>query len=136
MNNPKILFGEPIQQKFFYDLLIDKDSKNLTNFKRYFNYLKKNHENYKHSSIKDMVSVDQPLFDYVVIMNDWLDLESDGLYNIYLDKNETLYFGFKISNPVDVDTINKLCKEWKKNNQFRKNYFEWMEKFDDLEKDH
>jgi len=64
-------------------------------------------------------------------MNDWLELESDGLYNIYMDKNENLFFGFKISNPVDVDTINKLCKEWKKNNLFRKKYFEWIAKFDD-----
>ena len=48
-----------------------------------------------------------------------------------MDKNENLFFGFKISNPVDVDTINKLCKEWKKNNVFRKKYFEWISKFDD-----
>ena len=131
MDNPKILFGEPIDKSFFYDLLIDKDSKYLTEFKRYFNYLKKNHEDYKHVSIKDKVSTDKPLFDYVFIINDWLELESKGLYNIYIDKNENLFFGFKLSNPVDVDTINKLCKEWKKNNKFRKAYFEWLSKFDD-----
>jgi len=131
MDNPKILFGEPIEKSFFYNLLIDKESKYLTEFKRYFNYLKKNHEDYKHVSIKDKVSLDRPLFDYVFIMNDWLELESDGLYNIYIDKNENLFFGFKIPNPVDVDTINKLCKEWKKNNTFRKKYFKWISKFDD-----
>tara|TARA_B100000902_G_C27320205_1_gene923868 strand:+ start:4235 stop:4663 length:429 start_codon:yes stop_codon:yes gene_type:complete len=131
MDNPKILFGEPIEKTFFYDLLIDKDSKYLTEFKRYFNYLKKNHDDYKNLSIKDKVSLDKPLFDYVFIINDWLELESEGLYNIYMDKTENLFFGFKISNPVDVDTINKLCKEWKKNNKFRKHYFEWISKFDD-----
>ena len=67
----------------------------------------------------------------VFIINDWLELESDGLYNIYIDRNENLFFGFKLSNPVDVDTVNKLCKEWKKNNNFRKHYFEWISKFDD-----
>ena len=131
MDNPKILFGEPIEKSFFYDLIIDKDSKYITEFKRYFNYLKKNHDDYKNVSIKEKVSLDRPLFDYVFIINDWLELESDGLYNIYIDKNENLFFGFKMSNPVDVDTINKLCKEWKKNNQFRKHYFEWISKFDD-----
>lgn len=131
MDNPKMLFGEPIDKTFFYDLLVDQESKYLTEFKRYFNYLKKNHEDYKNISIKEKVSLDKPLFDYVFIINDWLELESNGLYNIYMDKNENLFFGFKIKNPVDVDTINSLCKEWKKNNNFRKEYFEWISKFDD-----
>lgn len=131
MDNPKMLFGEPIDKTFFYDLLVDQESKYLTEFKRYFNYLKKNHEDYKNISIKEKVSLDKPLFDYVLIINDWLELESNGLYNIYMDKNENLFFGFKIKNPVDVDTINTLCKEWKKNNNFRKEYFEWISKFDD-----
>ena len=39
---PILLFGEPIDMKFFTDLLEDQDSKYLTNFKKYFNYLKKN----------------------------------------------------------------------------------------------
>ena len=126
-----MLFGEPIDKTFFYDLLVDQESKYLTEFKRYFNYLRKNHEDYKNISIKEKVSLDKPLFDYVFIINDWLELESNGLYNIYMDKNENLFFGFKIKNPVDVDTINSLCKEWKKNNNFRKEYFEWISKFDD-----
>ena len=131
MTNPVMLFGEPIEKTFFYDLLIDKDSKYLTNFKRYFNYLKKNHDDYKNTTIKDKVSIDKPLIDYVIIINDWLDLESEGMYNLYIDKNENLFFGFKISNPVDADTINKLCKDWKRSKELRKNYFEWMSKFDD-----
>ena len=131
MPNPVMPFGEPIEKTFFYDLLIYKNSKYLTNFKRYFNYLKKNHNDYKNTSIKDKVSIDKPLIDYVIIINDWLDLESEGLYNLYIDKNENLFFGFKINNPVDVDTINKLCKDWKRSKELRKQYFEWMSKFDD-----
>ena len=33
---PILLFGEPINMKFFTDLLVDQDSKYLTNFKKYF----------------------------------------------------------------------------------------------------
>jgi hypothetical protein len=131
MTNPVILFGEPIEKTFFYDLLIDKDSKYLTEFKRYFNYLKKNHDDYKNISIKNKISVDKPLFDYVIIINDWLDLESEGVYKLYIDQNENLFFGFKISNPVDADTINKLCKDWKRCKELRNSYFEWIAKFDD-----
>ena len=36
MSNPAIIYGEPIGKEFFYNLLIDKDSKYLTDFKRYF----------------------------------------------------------------------------------------------------
>ena len=131
MTNPVMLFGEPIEKSFFYDLLIDKDSKYLTNFKRYFNYLKKNHDDYKNITIKDKVSIDKPLIDYVIIINDWLDLESEGMYNLYIDQNENLFFGFKISNPVDADTINKLCKDWKRSKELRNKYFDCMSKFDD-----
>ena len=52
---PILLFGEPINMKFFTDLLLDQDSKYLTNFKKYFNYLKKNHIDYKSVTIKDKV---------------------------------------------------------------------------------
>lgn len=128
---PILLFGEPINMKFFTDLLVDQDSKYLTNFKKYFNYLKKNHDDYKNVSIKDKVSVDKPLLDYVVIINDWLDIETNGKYQIYMDGYEKLFFGYKMSNPVNVDKINYLCKEWKKNKIFREDYYSWISTFDD-----
>ena len=37
MLNPIIIYGEPISKHFFYNLLVDKNSKYLTDFKRYFN---------------------------------------------------------------------------------------------------
>ena len=66
-----------------------------------------------------------------MIINDWLDLESNGLYKLYIDQNENLFFGFKVSNPVDADTINKICKDWKRSKDMKQNYFEWISKFDD-----
>ena len=123
---PILLFGEPIDMKFFIDLLEDRDSKYLTNFKKYFNYLKKNHIDYKSVTIKDKVSLDKPLVDYVFIINDWLDIETKGKYQIYIDKFDKLFFGYKITNPVNADNINYLCKEWKKNKEFRDDYYNWI----------
>ena len=54
MYNPVIIFGEIIEKGFFEKLLEDKDSKYITDFKRYINYLKKNHENYKDVNINDV----------------------------------------------------------------------------------
>ena len=130
MYSPVLLFGEPIEKTFFHKLLEDKDSKYITEFKRYFNYLKKNHENYKDVSIYDLVSIDEPLLDYVSIINDWLSLESDNIFRLYIDKNKILYFGFNLSNPVNTDKINKLCKDWKRDKEIKKLYFEWISKFD------
>ena len=131
MQNPIILLGEPIDKDFFYDLLIDRKSKYLTEFKRYFNYLKKNHPDYKSISIKDKVSIDKPLLDYVFIINDWLELETNNTFSLYIDKSENLFFGFKVSNPVNVDIINKLCKDWQRIKELRQQYFDWIAKFDD-----
>lgn len=131
MSNPIILFGESIDKQFFNDLLIDKNSKYLTSFKKYFNYLKKNHKDYKTLSIKDKISIDKPLVDYILIINDWLDLESKNKYRLYLDKNNNLFFGYNLTNPIDTDDINKLCKDWKRNNSIRQDYFDWISKFDD-----
>ncbi len=131
MYNPIILFGEPIERNFFCNLLEDKDSKYITDFKRYFNYLKKNHEDYKDISIHDKISIDDPLTDYILVMSDWLELESDNTYRLYIDKNNLLYFGFKLNNPLEPDEINKLCKSWKRDNELKKSYFEWISKFDE-----
>jgi hypothetical protein len=128
---PILLFGEPIDIKFFIDLLEDRDSKYLTNFKKYFNYLKKNHIDYKSVTIKDKVSLDKPLVDYVFIINDWLDIETKGKYQIYMNKFDKLFFGYRITNPVNADNINYLCKEWKKNKKFRDDYYNWISNFDD-----
>jgi hypothetical protein len=131
MLNPIIIYGEPISKDFFYNLLVDKDSKYLTDFKRYFNYLKKNHNDYKNVSIKDMVSIDKKLFDYVNIINDWLMIETNNMFTVYIDKNENLFFGFSISNPSTGDVICKLVKDWNKLKEIRDLYFKWILKFDD-----
>ena len=62
-------------------------------------------------------------------MNDRLLLESEYKYKLYLDKNN-LYFGFNLSNPIDADYINKLCKDWKRNKIFKEDYFNLILKFD------
>ena len=131
MYSPVLLFGEQIEQTFFHKLLEDKNSKYITDFKRYFNYLKKNHNDYKDVSVHDMVSIDEPLLDYISIINDWLELESENIYRLYIDKNNILYFGFKLSNPVNTDKINKLCKDWERDSNLQKSYFEWISKFDE-----
>ena len=131
MSNPVIIYGEPISKHFFYNLLDDKDSKYLTDFKRYFNYLKKNSNTYKNLSIKDKVSIDRPIFDYVLIINDWLSLETNNLFTIYMDKNENLFFGFYIPNPSKGDIICKVIKDWNKYKNIRDSYYNWITKFDE-----
>ena len=130
MKNPIIIYGEPIQKDFFYNLLNEKESKYLTEFKRYFNYLKKNHNSYKRSSIKDLVSIDKPINDYVDIISDWLELETDTKYTIYLDHNDNLFFGFKLTNPINGDIICKIVKDWNKLKSMKEDYFKWISKFD------
>ena len=130
MLNPTIIFGEPIETHFFEELMMDKDSKYLTEFKRYFNYLKKNHDSYKdRPNLKDIISIDKPLIDYINIIKDWVEVESNNKYTLYSTQYNTLFFGFKINNPIDVDSINRLCKEWKRSKDFRQNYYDWISKF-------
>lgn len=131
MLNPILIYGEPISKHFFYDLLVDIESKFLTEFKRYFNFLKKNHDSYKNVSIKDKVSIDKPLIDYVFIINDWLKLETNNMFTIYIDRNENLFFGFSIPNPTGSDIICKIAKDWNKYKHIRDSYYEWIGKFDD-----
>ncbi len=131
MQSPLIIYGEPIKKTFFINLLSDKNSKYLTNFKRYFNYLKKNTSEYKYSNIKDKVSVDKPLLDYVNIINDWLEFETNGKYTVYIDKKELLYFGFKFIIPVKGDIICKIVKDWNKKKELRDEYYHWISLFDE-----
>lgn len=131
MLNPIIIYGEPISKNFFYNLLVEKDSKYLTEFKRYFNYLKKNHNDYKNISIKDKVSIDKKLYDYVNIINDWLMIETNNTFTIYIDKNENLFFGFSIPSPSNGDVICKIVKDWNKLKEIKELYYKWISKFDD-----
>jgi hypothetical protein len=131
MLNPIIIYGEPISKHFFYNLLVDKNSKYLTDFKRYFNFLKKNSDDYKNISIKDKVSIDKPLLDYVLVINDWLKLETNNMFTIYIDRNENLFFGFSIPNPAKGDIICKIVKDWNKFKKVRNLYYEWISIFDD-----
>ena len=131
MSNPVLIYGEPISKHFFYNLLVDKDSKYLTDFKRYFYFLKKNSDEYKSLSIKNRVSIDKPLIDYVEIINDWLQIESENLFRLHIDRNENLFFGFNIPNPCDGDVICKIVKDWKKFKNLRIKYFDWISKFED-----
>ena len=130
MKNPIILYGESVNKNFFYGLLSEGKSKYLTDFKRYFNYLKKNHQKYKGMKLKDMISIDQPLLDYVEVINDWLAYETKDKYIIYMNNNESLYFGFKINNPVRGDDICKLVKDWNNKKEIREDYFKWISIFE------
>lgn len=131
MSNPILIYGEPINKNFFYNLLVDKDSKYISDFKRYFNFLKKNSEEYKNLSIKNKVSVDKPLIDYVEIINDWLQIKSENLFRLYIDRNENLFFGFNIPSPCNGDVICKIIKDWKKLKVIRAKYFDYISKFDE-----
>lgn len=131
MHKPLIIYGEPIASNFFEKLLSDKKSKYLTDFKRYFNYLKKHREDYKRCSIKDRVSIDKPLFDYVRIIDDWLEYETNGRYTVHINIDGQIYFGFKFVNPIGGDVICKMVKDWNKKKKLREEYFNWISKFYD-----
>ena len=131
MSYPVLIYGESISKHFFYNLLVDKDTKHLNDFKRYFYYLKKNSEEYKNASIKDKVSIDKPIIDYVQVINDWLDIETETLFRLYIDRNENLFFGFNLPNPCNGDIICKVVKDWKKFENIRTKYFNWICKFED-----
>lgn len=131
MQSPLIIYGEPVGKCFFDKLIDQKDSKYLTDFKRYFNYLKKNNDKYKSCSIKDKISIDRPLFDYVSIINDWLEHETNNKYTIYMDRLENIYFGFKFDGPTGGDLICKIVKDWNKKKELRDEYFEWISIFEE-----
>ena len=75
--------------------------------------------------------MDRPLYDYVSIINDWLEFETGGKYTIYIDRKENIYFGFKFINPVGGDIMCKMVKDWNKNKELREEYFEWISMFED-----
>lgn len=131
MQNSTIIYGEPISKLFFENLLVDKDSKYITEFKRYFNYVKKNSPDYRDISIKDKLSLDNPLIDYVIIMNDWLKIETKNKFTIYIDRNENLFFGYTIPNPSNGDVMCKIVKDWNKFKDVRDLYYKWISFFDD-----
>ena len=131
MQIPLIIYGEPVNHSFFDKLLNDKNSKYLTDFKRYFNYLKKNTDNYKYSSLKDKISLDKPLYDYVNVINDWLEYETNGKYTICIDQGEKIYFGFKFVGPIGGDVVCKIVKDWNKKKELRDEYFEWISMFEE-----
>ena len=70
-------------EKIFLKLLEEKESKYLTDFKKIFQLSKKNHDDYRNSKIVDKVSIDQPIIDYVKIISDWLDFDSNGLFTLH-----------------------------------------------------
>lgn len=129
--NPLIIYGEPVNNSFFLDLLSQKKSKYLTKFKRYFNFLKKRCKSYKNISIKDKISIDKPLLDYVEVINDWLDYETNGRYTVHINQKEDIFFGFKFITPVKGDLICKIVKDWNKKKDLRDDYFEWISMFED-----
>mgnify|MGYP006440838277 FL=1 len=117
--------------------LEDKNSKFLTDFKRYFNYLKKNHDDYKNSKIIDKVSIDQPFIDYVNVISDWLEYDSNGLFKLQYSQNEynkcniesdKIYFSFKVEENSEIDDMFILLKKWKKE-EYQKSYFEYLNIF-------
>lgn len=133
----KIVFGECVRKNFFLKLLEEKESKFLTDFKRYFNYLKKNHEDYKNSKIIDKVSIDQPIIDYVKIISDWLEFDSNGLFTLHYSQDkynkcniddDKIYFSFKVENEVDSDYMFTLLKKWKKD-EYQKSYYNYINLF-------
>jgi len=133
MLNPIMIYGEKISLNFFNELHEEHNmyGKHLTNLKRYFNYLKKNHTDYKNICIKDKISFDKPIIDYIMILNDWLLLETNNVYTIYLNSTNDLYFGFKLNNPINVDDICKLVKDWRKLKDLRLDYHKWISVFED-----
>mgnify|MGYP003988305567 FL=1 len=132
-----IVFGECVKKTFFLKLIEDKDSKFLTDFKRYFNFLKKNHDDYRNSKIIDKVSIDQPFIDYVKIISDWLEYDSDGLFTLHYSQNEynkcniefdKIYVSFKVGKNIDIDNMFILLKKWKKE-EYQKCYFDYLDIF-------
>ena len=125
-----LIFGEPIAKTFFLELLKQKDDKYLTDFKRYFNYLKKHHPNYISKKQPDIISIDQPLIDYVNIIKDWLELDTNNMYTLYYiqkDKNkidideDIIYFSYKLKNKISIEEIYEFSKNWLKKKSL-KNY--------------
>jgi hypothetical protein len=127
----KLVFGQKISSGYFHDLLIYKDSKYLNEFKRTFNYLKKNHEDYKSVKIIDKVSKDRPLFDYIEIYRDMIELDTNNILTLYnlndKDENDSkIYLSLKIENSVSILDMVHTINKWKKNKDVRDAYFNYL----------
>ncbi len=128
MDCPRIIFGGKASSFFFENLLKEKDNKYLTEFKRYFNYLKKNHPEYKNCKINDKVAIDQPYYDYVNIIKDLIELETDNiltLYHIIKEDQDTIYLSLKINKIISVLEMVKIVNSWKKKKNVRSSYFNY-----------
>lgn len=128
MDCPRIIFGGKASTFFFQKLLKEKDSKYLTEFKRYFNYLKKNHPEYKNCKIDDKVSIDQPYYDYVNIIKDLIELETNNvltLYHIIKEDDDAIYLSFKMNKIVSVLEMVQIINLWKKKKKNRSSYFNY-----------
>lgn len=134
-----LIFGEPIAKTFFLELLKQKDNKYLTPFKRYFNFLKKNHQKYVSKKMSDIISIDQPLIDYVNIIKDWLEFKTDDIFTLYyiqkyqnkIDDEDVIYFSFKLKNKLSIEDIYKFSKDWLKKKKIREYYYEKIKFFDE-----
>tara|TARA_A100000164_G_scaffold328306_1_gene315260 strand:- start:177 stop:620 length:444 start_codon:yes stop_codon:yes gene_type:complete len=128
MDCARIIFGGKASTFFFENLLKEKDSKYLTEFKRYFNYLKKNHPEYKNCKINDKVSIDLPYYDYVNIIKDLIEFETDNvltLYHIIQEDYDEIYLSFKITKNISILEMVQVINRWKKKKKNRSLYFNY-----------
>tara|TARA_B100001758_G_C18308048_1_gene556193 strand:- start:334 stop:780 length:447 start_codon:yes stop_codon:yes gene_type:complete len=129
----KLVFGQKLSSKYFHDLL-EENNKYLNEFKRTFNYLKKNHEDYKSIKMIDKVSKDRPLFDYIDIYRDMIELDTNNILTLYnlndQDENESkVYLSLKIDNKVSILDMVHVINRWKKNKDVRDAYFNYLKLF-------
>jgi hypothetical protein len=129
----KLVFGQKLSSKYFHDLL-EESNKYLNEFKRTFNYLKKNHEDYKSLKIIDKVSKDRPLFDYIEIYRDMIELDTNNILTLYnlndQDENESkIYLSLKIEDKVSILDMVHTINKWKKNKDVRDAYFNYLKLF-------
>ena len=128
MDCARIIFGGKASTFFFENLLKEKDNKYLTEFKRYFNYLKKNHPEYKNCKINDKVSIDLPYYDYVNIIKDLIEFETDNvltLYHIIQEDYDEIYLSFKITKNISILEMVQVINRWKKKKKNRSLYFNY-----------
>ena len=134
MNYPKskLVFGQEVSSRYFHNLLEEKNSKYLNEFKRTFNYLKKNHIDYKSLKIIDKVSIDRPLYDYIEVYKDMIELDTNNLltlYNINVDNDSKIYLSFKMGNVISIFDMVQIINKWKKNKDIRDAYYNYLKLF-------
>ena len=134
MNCKKLIFGDIVPPTFFHELVKEKDSKYLTEFKRYFNYLKKYHPDYKKMKISERLSKDVPFDDVVEIMNDLILFDTKNIFTLYHNKDSIndvgeIYLSFKIDEKVKILDMVKLINKWKRDKDVRSSYFNYSKIF-------